>query len=123
MSKAISQHPDNQTVSPYASPHSKKLHAAADRALDHYLNTPAPEKTAERRPSKVFIVAPDVDCGSLLAVASESLASASLMASDFAGGLEGAHRHMALAIQQIIMLAELAVNRVQDSSQALGPGK
>jgi hypothetical protein len=38
-----------------------------------------------------------------------------MMASDFAGYLEGPHRHTAMAIQQIVMLAELAVNRMLDN--------
>ncbi|MCE6977730.1 hypothetical protein EI534_10065 [Pseudomonas frederiksbergensis] len=42
-------------------------------------------------------------------------AQASVMASDFAGYLEGPHRHTAMAIQQIVMLAELAVNRMLDN--------
>jgi hypothetical protein len=37
------------------------------------------------------------------------------MTSDFAGYLEGPHRHTAMAIQQIIMLAELAANRMMDN--------
>ncbi|MNG38214.1 hypothetical protein D3C84_1258300 [compost metagenome] len=37
------------------------------------------------------------------------------MAGDFAGYLEGPHRHTAMAIQQIVMLAELAVNRMLDN--------
>jgi hypothetical protein len=43
------------------------------------------------------------------------------MTSNFAGYLEGPHRHtamamaMAMAIQQIVMLAELAVNRMLDN--------
>jgi hypothetical protein len=40
-----------------------------------------------------------------------------LLASDFAGLLEGAQRSTMLAIQQIIMLGELAVNRVLDNLQ------
>jgi hypothetical protein len=37
------------------------------------------------------------------------------MASDFAGFLEGTHRNTMLGIQQVIMLGELAVNRVLDN--------
>jgi hypothetical protein len=43
------------------------------------------------------------------------LASASVLASDFANNLIGPQRHIALAIQQIIMVAELAVNRALDN--------
>ncbi|MHC8317306.1 DUF6124 family protein [Pseudomonas sp. LB3P31] len=115
MSTAIFQHPDTQSVTPYASMGSKKLHEAADRALNHYLNPPNEEKTSAQ-PATLFVVAPDVDSSKLLSMARDSLASASLLVSDFVGYLEGSQRHTALAIQQIIMLAELAVNRVADSA-------
>ncbi|MGE8338101.1 DUF6124 family protein, partial [Pseudomonas laurylsulfatiphila] len=51
----------------------------------------------------------------LLAHACESLASASVMASDFAGFLEGSQRNTLLGIAQVIMLGELAVNRALDN--------
>ncbi|WP_077432177.1 MULTISPECIES: DUF6124 family protein [Pseudomonas] len=76
---------------------------------------------ASRKPSTMFFVSPDINDEDLLAHACESLASASVMTSNFAGYLEGPHRHtamamaMAMAIQQIVMLAELAVNRMLDN--------
>jgi hypothetical protein len=63
----------------------------------------------------MFIIAPDIDTETLLAHACESLASASVMASDFAGFLEGSQRNTMLGIQQVVMLAELAVNRALDN--------
>jgi len=63
----------------------------------------------------MFMIAPGIDSESLLAHACESLASASVLASDFANDLSGPQRNTALAIQQIIMLAELAVNRALDN--------
>ncbi|MHC8388295.1 DUF6124 family protein [Pseudomonas sp. MDT2-39-1] len=87
---------------------------AIKRALDYYLDPPEPYTAKPRRPSTMFMVAPDIDSESLLAHACESLASASVMSSDFATSLEGPQRHTVLAIQQVIMLAELAVNRVLD---------
>ena len=71
-----------------------------------------------RKPSTMFFVSPDINDEDLLAHACESLASASVMTSNFAGYLEGPHRHTAMAIQQIVMLAELAVNRMLDSVEA-----
>ena len=44
-----------------------------------------------------------------------SLASASVMASDFARDLKGSQGHTLLGIQQSIMLGEMAVNRVLDN--------
>ncbi|MEG0066420.1 MAG: DUF6124 family protein, partial [Pseudomonas sp.] len=59
-------------------------------------------------------VCPQVDTESLLAHAVESLASASTAASNFANELSGSQRSTALGIQQIVMLAELVVNRALD---------
>ncbi|MHC8383673.1 DUF6124 family protein [Pseudomonas sp. LB3P14] len=71
-------------------------------------------------PSTIFMIAPNMDTESLLAQACESLASASVMASDFATKLIGPQRNTVLAIQQIIMLVELAVNRALDNVDPQG---
>ncbi|MHB2240508.1 DUF6124 family protein [Pseudomonas monsensis] len=84
---------------------------AIKRALDFYL---IPETRKPRQPSTMFMVCPNVDTESLLAHACESLASASAAASNFANELSGLQRNTVLGIQQIIMLAELAVNRALD---------
>ncbi|MBK5376070.1 hypothetical protein JFT81_15640 [Pseudomonas sp. TH43] len=84
---------------------------AMKRALDFYL---CPQPTKSRQPSTMFMVCPNVDTESLLAHACESLASASAAASNFANELSGLQRNTVLGIQQIIMLAELAVNRALD---------
>ncbi|EJM42808.1 hypothetical protein PMI26_02876 [Pseudomonas sp. GM33] len=68
-----------------------------------------------RQPSKIFLVAPEVDNHTLLEYACVSLASANAMASDFARSLNGAQSNTLLGIQQSIMLGELAVNRVLDN--------
>ena len=106
--------PNTDDVSPYTSPDSKKLNDAANRALDHYLSPPE-KSEAKSRPSTMFIIAPDVDNESLLAHACETLASINVMASNHAFDLEGAQRSTALAIQQMVSLAELAVNRALDN--------
>ncbi|MGF6397573.1 hypothetical protein ABH905_001239 [Pseudomonas frederiksbergensis] len=115
MFKATPNPPETDNVSPYESLDSKKFHDAANRALDHYLNPSALKSPAVRKPSTMYMVAPDIKDEDLLAHTCESLAQASVMAGDFAGYLEGPHRHTAMAIQQIIMLAELAVNRMLDN--------
>ena len=56
----------------------------------------------------------DANDETLLANACETLASASVMASDFADHMMGTQRSKMLALQQIIMLGELAVNRMLD---------
>lgn len=91
MSDAITSIPepsDTVSTSPYISLNSKEFHSAANRALDHYLNPSEPELQALRKPNSVFMVAPDVNAETLLVQACESLASASVMASDFAALLE-----------------------------------
>jgi hypothetical protein len=99
---------------PVRIPRFKKAPDAAERAFDHYLK---PNVTALKfhKPSTMFQVAPDMDNESLLANACESLASASTMTSDIAAYVDSPQRHTILAIQQIIMLAELAVNRMLDN--------
>ncbi|NUT79253.1 hypothetical protein HNO86_29840 [Pseudomonas sp. C1C7] len=72
-------------------------------------------KIPSHTPSHIFRIAPDISTETLLAHASESLASASVMASDFATFLEGSQRCTLLGIVQVIMLSELAVNRALDN--------
>ena len=88
-----------------------KNREAIKRALDFYL---CPDPVKPRQPSTMFLVNPSVDTESLLAHACESLASASTATSNFANELSGLQRSTVLGIQQIIMLAELAVNRALD---------
>ncbi|MFS2071672.1 DUF6124 family protein [Pseudomonas sp. CT11-2] len=118
MFKATPNPPEVDSTSPYESPDSKKLNEAAERALDHYLKPP-PKQPEGRKPSRMFLVAPDMDNESLLAHVCESLASASVMTSDIAVYVDAPQRHTLLAIQQVIMLAELAVNRVLDNVDVL----
>jgi hypothetical protein len=103
-----------ESTAPYVSTASKKLHHAVNRALDHYLKPSDPGRTATP-PGSIFVVAPDINNETLLAYACESLASASVLANEFSGTLEGAHRNTMLALQQVIMLGELAVSRVLDN--------
>ena len=88
-----------------------KNREAIKRALDFYL---CPQPSKAHPPGTMFLIQPDIDTESLLAHACESLASANTLASDFADQLGRPQRNTALAIQQIIMLAELAVNRALD---------
>ena len=65
----------------------------------------------------MFQISPEQYSESLLGHACESLAQASLMTSDIAAYIDLPQRRTILAIQQIIMLAELAVNRVLDNHE------
>jgi hypothetical protein len=113
MFKITPNPPDADDVSPYESTDSKKFNEAADRALDYYLK-PTTLNEVPRKPSTLYFVDPDTDDETLLVNACESLASASVMLSNFAGLIEGSHRHTVLGIQQLVMLGELAVNRMLD---------
>jgi hypothetical protein len=68
--------------------------------------------------STIFLIAPDIDNRTLLEYACVSLASANVMASDFARDLNGSQGHTLLGIQQSIMLGEMAVNRVLDNLES-----
>lgn len=94
----------------------KKLKEAADRALSFYLN-PGATKTQilSRKPSTIFTIDAAVDDETLLVEACESLASASVMVSDLADLTDGPRRQTMLVLQRVIMLGELAVNRVLDN--------
>jgi hypothetical protein len=105
--------PHTDPASPYASPNSRKLHEAAERALDHYLS-PAAIMATPYTPSPLFMVTPQSDTETLLTNASGSLASATVMLGNFAGVLEGSHRQTLLGIAQVVMLGELAVNKALD---------
>jgi hypothetical protein len=61
-----------------------------------------------------------IDNETLLVNACESLASASMMLSEFAGLMDMPHRNMMLGIQSVVMLGELAVNRVLDNLDPRG---
>jgi hypothetical protein len=80
-------------------------------------DTPNPADTdpnAPHQPNSLFLVAPDIDNHTLLEYACVSLASANVMASDFARSLNEVQGTL-LGIQQSIMLGEMAVNRVLDN--------
>ncbi|AKV09914.1 MULTISPECIES: DUF6124 family protein [Pseudomonas] len=71
-------------------------------------------KPTPRTLSTMFIVNPEFDIETLLGYACESLASAEVMANDLADHMTGSSRNSLLGISQVIMLAELTVNRALD---------
>jgi hypothetical protein len=119
MFKVTPNPPDIDPTSPYESIDSRKLHEAADRALDHYLlppgSTPPP-----RRTRGMYAVTADTNAEELLTDASETLASAKTIAQDVAHLLPAPQRRALLGIAQLIMLGELAVNRVLDNLELPG---
>ncbi|WP_409318001.1 DUF6124 family protein [Pseudomonas sp. KCJK9016] len=114
MIKPTPNPPETDSTSPYETLDSKKFHEAAERALDHYLNPFQPRKPL-LKPGTRYLIAPGIANEELLADACETLTSAKTMASDFAGMLDAPQRHVLSGIGQLIMLAELAVNRVLDN--------
>ena len=118
MFKVTPNPPDTDPASPYENLDSKKLHEAAERALDHHLNPAANIMATPRKPGTMFIVNPELDTETLLAYACESLASANVMATDLVDHLQGTSRNALLGIAQVIMLGELAVNRALDRIEA-----
>jgi hypothetical protein len=102
-------------ASPYESPDSKKFHEAAERALDHYLGPPSPDlMAAPYTPNTLYMANPNADTESLLADASETLGSATVMLNNHAATVEGTHRKTVQGIAQVVMVAEMAVNRLLD---------
>ena len=87
------------------------LSDATERTVSSRLRNP-------QRPdpiSHVFTLLPDIDTPTLLAHACETLASLNVMTTDLACELESSRRNVALAIQQLSVLAELLVNRALDN--------
>jgi hypothetical protein len=76
-------------------------------------NPEQPAKTTFR-PCPIFTIRPDVDTETLLVHAYETLASANVMATELSSILTGPTCNLALGIQQMIVLAQLSVNRVLD---------
>ncbi len=114
MIKPTPNPPDTNPASPYESLDSRKLHEAAERALDHCLNPGAHIMASNHEPEPMFLANPAYDTESLLANASESLGSATTMLSNFAALLDNSHRKTLLGITQVVMLGELAVNQALD---------
>ncbi|MGO4313452.1 DUF6124 family protein [Pseudomonas sp. KB_15] len=102
-------------VKPTPNPPESETNSTTHRASSLPLKPAILKSNAPHNPSTMFVIAPNIDTENLLAHACESLASASVMASDFATFLDGPQRSMLLGIQQVIMLADLAVNRALDN--------
>ncbi|MDR9864056.1 MULTISPECIES: DUF6124 family protein [Pseudomonas] len=115
MFKVTPNPPVTDPASPYESSDSKKFHEAAERALDHYLGPPTAEiMAAPYKPNALYMAHPESDNESLLVDASETLGSATVMINNHIALVEGTHRKTLQGIAQVVMLAELAVNRVLD---------
>ena len=94
-----------------------QLSKATQRAVSARLRDPKQPDPV----SHIFTILPDVDTPTLLAHASETLASMNVMTTDLADQLEGSHRNVALAIQQLAVLAEMLINRALDNLDSPTP--
>jgi len=105
--------PDVEPIPYDPSLESLKTKDAADRALDFYLGPEIP-KYFPPKSRPIYLVDPTVDDETLLVEASESLSSANAMAGNIANSVRGPERKPLLALQHVIMLNELLVNRLLD---------
>ncbi|QIB05033.1 hypothetical protein GZ982_10060 [Pseudomonas fluorescens] len=97
-----------------------KDRAAAERALNHYLNPKPPEPSTDQRIDSLFSVTAKADTDTLLTSTSETLASVKAMAEDLAFEVEGTRRSVALGIHQLVELCQLLVDKALDQLEASG---
>lgn len=71
-------------------------------------------RATPRTPCTMYTLDPQIDVQTLLGDACESLASAHVMTLDLADRTHGTSVNTLLGIAQVIMLAELSVNRALD---------
>lgn len=102
---------ENPTLSESEDLDLTQLSQATQRAVSARLRNPKHPDPV----SQVFTILPDVDTPTLLGHASETLASLNVMTTDLADHLEGSHRNVALAMQQLAVLAEMLINRALDN--------
>lgn len=86
-----------------------RLHQS--RSFSHEKITPNPPSTT------LFTIAPDISPETLLIQPSETLSSLNALTTDLAFELEGANRYKLLASQQLIVLAELLLERALTLTQ------
>lgn len=120
MFKPTPNPPETDPVSPYATPHSKKLHAAADKALDHYLKPDITHlHSSKTRGMDMFAVARDANPEAIAIQTYETFSSVSILLLDLAESLEDKPRHLAMAIYQLSELGLLLVEKSLESEQAI----
>ena len=76
--------------------------------------TPDLQAKTTYRPCPIFTIHPGISSETLLVHTHETLASANVMATELSYRLTGPVCNMVLGIQQMIVLAQLSVNRVLD---------
>ncbi|MBK5342451.1 hypothetical protein JFU48_13775 [Pseudomonas sp. TH49] len=109
-------------TSPYKSPDSRKLHEAAERALDHYLKPESPSRNSVDRGMQMFRVAPDLNPEAIAIQTYETFSSVSILLLDLADSLEDKPRHLAMAIYQLSEMGLLLAEKTLDSERAIALG-
>lgn len=97
--------------------HSPSLHAAAHRAINHYLN-PSSEPDSPDESSRLFVVREGLDAETLLVNASEDLASVQVLATNLAFEIDGPSRSVALGICRMLEGIQLLVDSTLDQYDA-----
>ena len=97
MFKATPNPPETDPVSPYSTLDSRKLHAAADKALDHYLKPDISHlRSSQDRAMKMFTVVPDANAEALTIQTYETFSTVSILLLDLAESLDDKPRHCLL---------------------------
>jgi hypothetical protein len=124
MSKATPA-PSEPTCSAYATFDPKKLHTAAQKALNHHLAQKktkscfAKERTTEERAMKMFTVVPDANPEALTIETYETFSTVSILLLDLADSLDDKPRHLAMAIYRMSELGLMLVERSLDNEKAI----
>lgn len=112
--------PETDPVSPYATLDSKKLHAAADKALDHYLKPDITSlRSSQDRTMKMFTVVSDANPEALTIETYETFSTVSILLLDLAESLDDKPRHLAMAIYRMSELGLMLVERSLEKEMAI----
>jgi hypothetical protein len=103
--------------SPNPPNHADRLQEAAYRAIHHYLKPdaqPQPPEPAELPFDGLFTVRKDLDTETLLANASQDLASINVIAAHLAFEVDGTQRNVALGICRMLEGVQMLVDKALD---------
>ena len=110
----------DDSVSPYKSAQSKKLHEAAEKALDHYLKpTASPSRNSVDRGMQMFMIAPNLNREAVAIQTYETFSSVSILLLDLADSLDDKPRHLAMAIYQLSEMGLLLAEQALDNERAI----
>jgi hypothetical protein len=120
MFKATPNPPETDPVSPYSTLDSRKLHAAADKALDHYLKPDINHlRSSQDRAMKMFTVVPDANPEALTIETYEAFSTVSILLLDLAESLDDKPQHLAMAIYRMSELGLMLVERSLENERAI----